>query len=146
MKLLLIVISVLSSFLLMSAAQTKPLPPAIGSGSSSPASFVLSVRFQDPLNRDFEMRTLVRLGMRFHATAKNGNVSNDISGIVRRSAGGKYGLSLTTREWKSDKENVHDTTKFQLHLDQPQTAGPIFTSIYSRTVILSRLRNGERRP
>ena len=114
-----------------------------GNQSAHSYRFVLSVKLQDPYNRYFEIRTPVHLGKHFHATARNGTVINDISGIVR-AATGKYALKLTVLEWQSPKSNIRDTTNFQLDLDKPQSAGPISSFVYVRTVALSRLVSGER--
>jgi hypothetical protein len=111
------------------------------SGGNEPTHsyhLVLSVKLQDPFNRDFEIRTPVHLGKPFHATAKNGSVINDISGTVRAAKAGKFALKLTVLEWQSAKSNMRDTTNFQLDLDKPQIAGPISSFIYLRTVTLSR--------
>jgi len=116
-----------------------------GNESAHSYHFVLSVKLQDPFNRDFEIRTPVHLGKHFHATAKNGTVTTDISGLVRATSAGKHALKLTVLEWQSPMSNIRDTTDFQLDLDKPQSAGAISSFVYLRTVTLSRLISGERR-
>jgi hypothetical protein len=143
-------LSLISVLLLMLDAnllgQSDRLAGLTGDGSSRSDRLFLSVRLQDPFNRDFEIRIPVRLAKHFRTTATNGTVRNEVSGVVRPSISGKYALNLTVLEWQSEKNNVRDTTNFQLELNKPQTAGPISSFVYLRTVTLSRLNYGEHPP
>lgn len=80
------------------------------------------------------------MGERFVAKAQNGAVRNDVSGILQTPTAGSYPLTLTVSEWGSEQNHVSGTTNFKLQLDRPQSAGPIFTFLYLRTVTLSRLK------
>src|SRR5262249_33199509 len=125
MKSIWLVFALLSISVTQLSRQSGWIAGSISNGSSRSYRLVLSVRLQDPFNRAFEIRNPVSLGKRFHATAQNGTVTDDISGIVRASTVGKYALNLTVLEWQSAKSNMRDTTNFQLELDKPQSAGPI---------------------
>jgi hypothetical protein len=63
--------------------------------------------------------------------------------VARPSIAGKYALNLTVLEWQTEKNNYSRHATFQLELDKPQTAGPISSFVYLRTVTLSRLNYGE---
>lgn len=135
-------LSLIFGLLLVIAAQllgqSDQVAGLTGNGPSTSTCLVLSVRLRDPFNRDFEMRIPVGLGQRFRTTATNGTVRNEMSGRVGAANGGKYALNLTVLEWQSAKNNVRDTTNFRLELDKPQSAGPISSFVYLRTVTLSR--------
>jgi hypothetical protein len=113
------------------------------SQSSHLRKLVLLVNLRDPLNQDFDIRIPVRVGERFVATAKNGVVKNEVLGLLQAPTAGTYPLSLTVSEWESEQNHVSGTMNFKLQLDKPQSAGPIFTFLYLRTVTLLQLTTPE---
>jgi hypothetical protein len=104
-----------------------------------PNKLVLLVNLRDPLNQNFSIRIPVHLGEPFYVTAKNGDVKNEFSGTLQALTAGIYPLSLTVSEWESQQNSVRGTTNFKLQLGKPQSAGPIFSFVYARTITLVEL-------
>lgn len=140
LSLILVLLLMLDAHLL---GQSDRVAGLTGDGSSRSHRLFLSVTLQDPFNRHFEIRIPVRLGKHFRTTATNGTVRNELSDVARPSIAGKYALNLTVLEWQTEKNNYSRHATFQLELDKPQTAGPISSFVYLRTVTLSRLNYGE---
>src|SRR5262249_27523438 len=105
-------------------------------GRTDRKRLVLSVRLQDPFNRDLEIRKHIKLGTPFFTKKTNGRVKNTISGVVFQEQEGKYELSLTISEWASEKDNVEDTMALELELNKPWKGGPVASFVYGRTVTL----------
>jgi hypothetical protein len=98
------------------------------------------VKVQDVYNPDLDIQTDVRINKPFQVVTYNGAVTNTISGVLRPPRGRRYRLRLTISEWQSEKQISRETFNFALELNKPWSGGAIQSTVFRRTVTLSRLK------
>lgn len=112
--------------------------PCSAAESATPEIFTLTVTLQDVYNAHFDIPTNVIVDQEFGVSKQNGAVTNAISGVLHRPQEGRYPLTLTISEWKSDTSNNKNTERLNLELDKPWVGGPAQSFVYLRTVVLSK--------
>jgi hypothetical protein len=100
-------------------------------------TYMLTVRLQDPCNRDTTITTPVRVSEPFTVTNRNDKVQNVVSGVLKPPVGGRFPMELTVSEWESEKSNMRDTAQLTLELGKPWSGGPVSSFVYLRTVTLT---------
>lgn len=100
--------------------------------------YLLTVKLQDPYNRDVTITTSVMVNQPFAQTNHNEKVQNTVSGVLKPPVSGRFPLELTVSEWKSENSNIRDTTQLTLALGKPWSGGPVSSFVYLRTVTLSK--------
>jgi hypothetical protein len=101
-------------------------------------AYLLTVKLQDPYNRDVTITVPVIVNQPFVLTSSNEKVQNTVSGVLKPPVSGRFPLELTVSEWESEKSNIRDTTQLTLDLDKPWSGGLVSSFVYLRTVTLSK--------
>ena len=110
---------------------------------SSSDVYQLTVEMNTPYNKQFTIATDITPNEPFELTKRNGDIRNTISGVLRPPVDGKFPLDVTVSEWASEKSNIKGTTELKLDLDTPWSGGLIASSVYARTVTLSKSQQHE---
>ena len=100
--------------------------------------FSLTVSLHDAYNPDIEIQTDLSIGKPFRIMKRNGVVENTVSGVLHRPHGKRYRLQLNISEWQSKAQNSSETYNLDLELDKPWTGGAIQSTVFRRTISLSR--------
>ena len=124
-----------TALLLLVLKSTLLVVPSMGAEAET---FSLSLRMQDVYNPDLEIHTDLEIDKPFQILTNNGTVKNTISGVLYRPRGKRYRLRLKISEWQSEAQNSTETFNFTLELDKPWSGGAIQSTVFRRTVTLSR--------
>ena len=106
---------------------------------TTPESYLLTVRLQDPYNRDVTITTPVAVDQPFAITNRNDQVQNVITGILKPPVDSRFPMELTVSKWKSEISNMRDKEQLSLVLDKPWSSSLVSSVMYLRTVTLTKM-------